>query len=200
LRIGHREDLRKIRLVGAGDETLDAIDQVMVTIARRGGPHRCGIGARIGFGLREAASLFPPNDRHEVLFSRRAFEPVQNGTDRRSEYAHATRRQRRGAADLAPHNHLGHHAEPKPAEFLRHVIEPQPERLRLVPQPVGQLLLRLHIVDNFAFERDQFTIDEAPNVLFQKAQLVRKLEIHCACLARELSVLARTSHVINAGV
>ena len=186
MRIGDGEDLGKIRFVGAGDETLDAVDHVMIAIAHRSGPHGRRIRARIRFGLRKTSSLLPPDDRHEIFFSRGAFELVENGTDRRAEHAHAARGQRRRAADLAPHNHLGQHAQPKPAEFLRHVIEPQPQRMRLAAQPVGQLLLRLHIVDNLAFERDQFTVDEAPNVLFQKAQLLRKLEIHCAYLAREL--------------
>ena len=139
-----------------------------------------GVGTGVCFGLGEAASLFPADHRHEIFFTRLPFELVQNRTHRRPKNIDVARGQRSRARNFAPNNNLGHHAEPEAAEFLRNVVKPQPERLGLAAQPLRQLLLHLDVVDNFAFQRDQFAVDEAANVILQKPKLLRKLEIHCS--------------------
>ena len=82
-------------------------------------------------------------------------------------------------ADFGPDNHLGHHSETQPAELLRNVEQPEPKRLGLPAQTLRELLLHCHVIDDFAFQRDQFAVDKTPNVLFEKAKLFGKLEIHC---------------------
>ncbi len=150
----------------------------MVAVAQRGGAHGGGVRPGIGFRLREAGELLAPDHRHQVVLARRTFELVEDRAHRRPEDVDGARRQRRRSRDLAPHDDLCHHAEPEPAEFLGHVVEPEAERLRLAAQALGQLLLQLDVVDDLAFERDQFAVDETPHVLLQQAQLFRQLEVH----------------------
>jgi hypothetical protein len=174
------EHLGEIRIVGPGDEALDAVDDVVSAVAHRRGAHRRRVGAGVRFGLGEAAPSFSADHRHEILFPRLALELVEDRADGRSEDVDVARGQRRAARDFAPDNDLGHHAEPEAAEFLRHVVQPEPERLRLAAQPLRQLLLHLDVVDDFALERDQLAVDETADVFLQQAKLFGKLEIHCS--------------------
>jgi len=57
--VGRDHELHEIGITGAGDEALDAVDQVMIAVAHGGGAHAAGIGAGVGLGLREAGLLFP---------------------------------------------------------------------------------------------------------------------------------------------
>ena len=180
LRIGDREHLREIDLVGAGDEALDAVDDVVVAVAHGGGAHGGGIGAGVGLGLREAAGLLAADDRHQVFVAGAAFERVEDRADRKAEDAEIARRQRGGAGDLAPDDDLRHHAEAEPAEFLRHVVVPQPELVDLRPQPLRQVLLQLDVVDDLAFERDQLLVDEFAQVVLQEPQFFGQFKVHCS--------------------
>ena len=74
LRIGDREHLGEVGIVRAGDEALDAVDDVVVAIAHRGRAHGGGIGAGIGLGLGEAAGLLAADHRHEVMLARLPFQ------------------------------------------------------------------------------------------------------------------------------
>ena len=186
-RIGHREYLREIGFVGAGDEALDAVDDVEVAVANGIRAHRSRIGAGLGFGLREAASLLAANDRQEILLARFAFQCVEDRAHRRPEYVQISGGQGGGAGDLAPDHDLGHHAEAEPAELLRHVVEPQTEPFHLVAQPLRQLLLQLDVVDDLALQRNQFAIDEPADVFFQKPKFFRQLEIHFFLATRRVS-------------
>jgi hypothetical protein len=133
----------------------------------------------VRLGLREAAFLLAANDRHQIVFAGLALERVEDRADRRAENLDIARRQRRGPRNFAPHDHLGQHAEPGPAELLGHVEQPQAQRLDLVAQAVGQSLLQLDVVDHLALERDQFAVDKAADILLQQPKLFGKLEIHC---------------------
>ena len=58
------------------------------------------------------------------------------------------------------------------------------ERLDFASKLVRKLLLQLDVVDDLTLQWNQLSVDEAANVLLQKAKLFRKLEIHFFALSR----------------
>ena len=80
--VGRRHQLHEVGLVGAGDEALDAVDDVMVAVAHGGGAHAAGIGAGVGLGLREAGFLLAAQHRQQILLLHLAGERIEDARAR----------------------------------------------------------------------------------------------------------------------
>src|SRR5258705_7549290 len=105
----HQDD--EVGAVGAGDEALHAVDDVVVAIAYRGGAHGAGIGAGVGLGLRETALAFAARGRHQVALAHLAGQRIERRADLRAEDAHDPGWQRHGAPELRPYDRASEHAE-----------------------------------------------------------------------------------------
>ena len=64
--IGGHYQLEKIGAIGVGDETLHAVDEVMIAVAYRSGAHHAGVGAGVGFGLREGGAFLAAYYRQQI--------------------------------------------------------------------------------------------------------------------------------------
>ena len=105
-RIGYRHELAEIGFISASDETLGAVDNVVITLPHRARFHRSRVGTRVGLGLHEAKLLFSPEDGIEKPLFLIIVQRVQNRSDFRAEDSSSTRRQRDRATHLLPYQHL----------------------------------------------------------------------------------------------
>ena len=97
--VGRRHQLHEVGVAGAGDEALDAVDDVMVAVADGDGAHAARIGAGIGLGLGEAGFQLAAHRRQQILLLHLAGERIENGAHARpGDVAHAARRQRDASA------------------------------------------------------------------------------------------------------
>ena len=135
-----------VRLVGAGDEALHAVDDVVIAVPNGGGAHAAGIAAGIGLGLRQAPVELAADGRQQVLLLLRVVEVIEDRADVRAEDVAAARRQRDGAAELGPHRHLGDEPHAEPAVLQRHVVAGKPKLLAPWPQLRAHLGLELMAV------------------------------------------------------
>ena len=118
LAVGGGDQLGVVRLVGAGDEALGAVDDVVVAVAHRGGAHAARIAAGLGLGLRQAPVELAADGRQQVLFLLLIVEMIEDRADGRPEDLDPARRQRDAAAELRPYRHLGDEAHAEPAIFV----------------------------------------------------------------------------------
>ena len=123
-------------------------------------------------------SRSPRIGRHEVALAHLALQRIKRRSDFRSKNPHAARGQRHRAADLGPDNGAAELAEALAAEFLRHVDLPEAELLAAGGQLLFDLGLERGAVERFAFERDEFFVDEPPHHVAQHFQVVRKIKLH----------------------
>ena len=96
-----------MRIVGAGDEALGAIDDVVVALAHRGRAHAAGIAARVGLGLGQAPVQLAADGRQQIFVLLRFVEMIENWADVGPEHVDAPGGQGDGAAKLGPHGNLG---------------------------------------------------------------------------------------------
>ena len=175
--VGRRDQLRVVRLVGAGDEALDAVDDVVIALAHRGRAHAAGIAAGVGLGLRQAPVQLAADGRQQVLLLLLVVEVIEDRADVGAEHVAAARRQRDGAAELRPHRDLGDQAHAEPAVFARHVVAGEPELLGLGGEMRAHLGLELVAVARGALDRDQLAVDELADRVLEHPDFLRKLEI-----------------------
>src|SRR5207248_3357621 len=105
--------------VRAGDETLGAVDDVVVALADGGGAHSARIGAGVGLGLGKATLALAADGREEIALPHLAFERIERRADFGPENPHAARRQGDRAPDLGPDDGAAELTEPLAAELLR---------------------------------------------------------------------------------
>src|SRR5262249_27023366 len=89
--VGRGHQLDEIGVAGAGNEALDAVDQVLLPVAHGGGAHAAGVGAGIGLGLREASLLLPTQQRQQVSLLHLALERIEDAARGRARDALAAR-------------------------------------------------------------------------------------------------------------
>ena len=170
-----------MRVAGASDEALDAVDHVKVAVAHRGGAHAARIGARIGLGLREAGLLLAAQRRQQILFLHLAFEREQDMADGRTgNAAAAARRQRDRARQLRLDDRFRQRGETGAAVFLRNIHHPEAEIFRAFGKTlvIFGLELLAALGRGLPLDRDHFGIDETPQCVLEDAQFLGKLEIH----------------------
>ncbi len=177
--VGRRHQDDEIGAVGAGDEALGAVDDVMVAVAHRGGAHRAGIGAGVRLGLREAALALAArrsasdSARASRLRARRAARGCRGRECARR--ASAARRcgqapTRRSTRPSTP--------RPWPPNSSGTSICQSPSSLQRAVSRASISGLSFCAVERLAFERDQFLVDEAPHHVAQHAQFVGKIDLH----------------------
>src|SRR5262249_35150050 len=127
--VGRDHELHEIGITGAGDEALDAVDQVMLAVAHSSGAHAAGIGAGVRLGLREAGLLLPAQQRQQVLLLHLALERVENAARGWTGNALAARRDGDGARELFPHHGAREGRHASAAIVRRHVELPDAELL-----------------------------------------------------------------------
>src|ERR1700742_3588754 len=86
------------------DETLVAVDDVMIALADRAGLHAARIAASLRLGLRECRIFFAAQDRIEIALLHLFRQPQQDRARRRTEDAITAIRQRDRAVHLFPHH------------------------------------------------------------------------------------------------
>ena len=177
--VGRRHQLHEVGLVGAGDEALDPVDDVVVAVAHRGGAHAAGIGAGVGLGLREAGALLAAQHRQQILLLHLAGERVEDAAHGRAGDAFAARRQRDRARELLGHDARAQQRQAGAAVFLRHLHHPDAERpWRAGDEPLAIMRLDLLALERVALDRNELGVHEPPQRLLEHAQLLGKLEIH----------------------
>src|SRR5262249_22995651 len=180
--IGRGHQLDEIGVAGAGDEALDAVDDVVVAVAHRGGAHAAGIGAGIGLGLREAGFLLPAQQRQQVPLLHLALERIEDAARGRAGDALAARRDGNGARELFPDAGAREDRHAAAAIFLRHVELPDAEILGALLEAREIVRLDALAVGGLAFDRDQLVVDEAAQAGFEDPQLFRQFEVHSVIL------------------
>ena len=175
--VGRRDQLREMRLVGAGDEALHAVDDVVIALAHRGRAHAAGIAAGVGLGLGQAPVQLAADGRQQVLLLLLVVEVIEDRADVGAEDVDAARGQRDGAAELGPHRDLGDQPHAEPAVFLRHVVAGKPELLGLGGEMRAHLGLELVVLARGALDRDQLAIDELADGVLEHPDFFRKLEV-----------------------
>ena len=112
--VGRRHQLHEIGVAGAGDEALDAVDDVMVAVTDRDGAHaardRSRHRARSGRSSAFLAAQRPATD--SAPSSRRS--AIENCAHGRPDDPAAARRQRDGARQLGPNDDARQHRIPAP--------------------------------------------------------------------------------------
>ena len=179
--VGRRDQLGEMRLVGAGDEALRAVDDVVIALAHRGRAHAAGIAAGIGLGLGQAPVQLAPDGRQQVLLLLLFVEMIEDRADVGAEHVDAARGQRDGAAKLGPHRDLGDQPHAEPAVFLRHVIAGQPQLLGLGGEMRANLRLELVVFARGPLDRDQLAIHEFADGVLEHPDFFRKLEVQPFC-------------------
>src|SRR5499427_7567327 len=177
--VGRDHGLHEIGVAGAGDEALDAVDQVVIALAHGGGAHAAGIGAGVGLGLREAGFLLSAQQRQQVLLLHLALQRVENAAHGWTGNALATGRDGDGARELFPHHGAREGRHAAAAIFRRHVELPDAELLGAPLEAFEILRLEFLAVGGLALDRDQLIVDETPQRGFEDSQLFRQFEIHC---------------------
>ena len=179
--VGRRHQLHEVGFVGAGDEALDAVDDVVVAVAHRDRAHAARIGAGVGLGLGEAGLQLAAHRRQQILFLHLAFERIQNGAHRRpGNAAHAARRQRNRARQFLLDDRARQHRQFGAAELFRDVHFPEAQILGALREPL--IIFRLELLAAFQrrlpLDRDHFAVDKAPQRLLEHAQFFGKFEVH----------------------
>src|SRR5262249_6149941 len=173
---GHEND--EVGPIGAGDEALGAVDDVVVAVAHRGGAHGARIGAGLGLGLCEAALALAARGRNQVTLTHLALEGVERRPDIGAENAHHPGRQRDGAAELGPDDRMAEHTKALAAELLGDADLPQAQFLAAPGKPGFDVGLELLSVERLALDRNELLIDEPPHHVAQHFQFVREIELH----------------------
>ena len=179
--VGRGEHLAPVGLVGAGDEALHAVEDIVVAVAHRGRAHGAGIAAGIGLGLGEAPFDLAANGGNEEAPLLLVIEVVEDRADVGPENLRGARRERDAARHLGPHHDLGEKPQSEPAIFLRHVVIAEPKLLRLRLEMAAHVGLELGPVARLALDRDELAIDEFAHRLLQHPEFFRQLEIHAVC-------------------
>jgi hypothetical protein len=96
------------------------------------------------------------------------------------------RRQRHRARQLLGDDRNPEQAQILAAELGRHLEEPQPQLARLGLELLADLGLEIGPVHRLHLDRDQLLIDEAPDRVFQDADIRGKLEIHSSGFRHDL--------------
>ena len=190
-RIGHRHQLTEVGIAGAGDETLGAVDDVVIALAHGAGFHRRRIGARVRLGLHEAELFLAALIGSIKRFFCSSFKRVENRPDFRSENSLAARRQRHRARQLFPHQHLRQTAEPAAAVFFRHVEHPQAHLFGFLLQLLANVGLELHVLDRVHLDRNQLLVDKLAHGVFEHLKFFGQIEIHDS---PPLRILDRSGH------
>ena len=178
--VGRRHQLHEVRLVGAGDEALGAVDDVVIAVLHRGGAHAAGIGAGVRLGLREGDLLLAAQHRHQVFLAQLALEREQDVAHRRAGDAFAARGQRDGARQLLGDDGALEQRQSGTAVFLRHLHHPDAEVLGALLQLAEEFRLDLLAFggERLALDRDQLAVHEPPQRVLEHPQFFGKLELH----------------------
>src|SRR6266481_7238415 len=176
--VGRDHELHEIGFAGAGYESLDPIDDVVVAVAYGGGAHTAGIGSRIWFGLRETGLLLAAQQRQQVFLLHLAFERVQNAARGRTCNAIPAGRYGNRARELFPHDDPCEDRHTATAVFGRHIELPDAQLFRAILEALEIVRLDLLAVGGLALDRDELAVDETPQGGFKEPQLFRQFEIH----------------------
>src|SRR5262249_10332592 len=127
--VGRDHELHEIGVAGAGDEALDAVDQVVIAVADGGRAHAAGVGAGVGLGLGEAGVLPPAQKRQQVLLLHLALQRVEDAARGWTGNALAARRYGDGARELFPYHGTREDRHAAAAIFRRNVELPDAQLL-----------------------------------------------------------------------
>src|SRR5215813_9861638 len=177
--VGRDHELHEIGVTGAGDEALDAVDQVVIAVVHGGGAHAAGVGAGVGLGLREAGLLLSAQQRQQVLLLHLALQRVEDAARGWTGNALAARRYGDGAGELFPHHGAREDRHAAAAILRRNVELPDAQLLGAPLETLEVFRLDLFAVGGLPLDRDQLVVDETPQGGFEDSQLFRQFEIHC---------------------
>src|SRR5215831_11330720 len=177
--VGRDHELHEIGVTGAGDEALDAVDQVVIAVAHGGGAHAAGVGAGVRLGLREAGLLLSAQQRQQVLLLHLVLQRVENAARGWTGNALAARRYGDGARELFPYHGARQDRHAAAAIFRRYVELPDAQLLGAPLEALEIFRLDLFAVGGLTLDRDQLVVDETPQGGFEDSQLFRQFEIHC---------------------
>src|SRR5262249_13371688 len=184
-----RNQLGKVRLFGTGDETLHAVDAIVIAFADGDGAHAARIATGIGLRLRKAPVQLAANGREQVLFLLLVVEVIEYGAHIGAEDFNAARRQRNGAAKLRPDSHLGNKPHAKSAVFARHVIAGKPQLFGFGSELAAQLRLQSIVLAGGPLDGNELAVDKFAHCFLEHADFFRQLEAQ--------AVDGQRSHVCN---
>ena len=166
-RIGDRDHLGVIGVLGGGDKSLCAVDNVMIAVFHRAGFHAGGIAAGIGLGLGEANFDLAVDHRQQKTLLLFVVAIEQHRPHFRPEDRRIAKRNRDGARHLFHNDAAAHQIEPRAAVFLRHIEQPETDRLGFFLERFNELLRHvLPFGTALALERNQLAIDELAHRVF----------------------------------
>ena len=165
--IGDRNDLGVVGVLCAGDKAFGAIDNVVIAVFTARVFMPGWIAAGIGLGLREANPHLAFDHRQQKAFLLFLVAVEQYRPHFRPEDRRVAKRDRHRTRDLFHDHAAAHQIEAGAAVFLRHIEQPETDRLGLFLQRLDVLLGHvLAFGAALALERNQLAIDEFPNGVF----------------------------------
>src|SRR5262245_22461248 len=187
LRIGCGHELQKVGALGMRDETLVAVDDVVVALTDGTRLHAARIAARLRLGLRESGGFLATEDRIEVLLLHLLGQPQQDRPRRWAEHTVAAVGQRDRAMHLLPNNGERKQRKALAAELSGRVELPQAQLLSFGLQRPLEFRLQLRPIHAVHLDRDKLAIDTLADRLPQQADIFRQFKIHARPVPRSLS-------------
>src|SRR5579883_1260668 len=169
--------------ISARDETLHAVDYVMIVMTHSRRSHAGGIASRVGLGLRQTPIELAAKRGKKVLRLLRFIELVEDRAHVRTKDIHTARGQGDAATQFRPYRNFGNESEPETTVLAWYVVTCEAERLHLFCQFGSHFRLELVVDTSGTLDWDQFAIDEFAHRLSQHPDFVREIEIqtvlHC---------------------
>ena len=165
VRVGAGHDGEDVGLVGIGDVTLGAVEDVVIAVADGLGRQAGRVRAGFGLGQRETGDQVTRGDAGQpALFLRLGAEQDQRLRADADIRARDGAKGRGGLAKLERDEAFGLHVEGEAAILLRHGNAEQAERLHLVHDGLGHFV----ILGDFSLRRHAFLGHEAAHLLDQR--------------------------------
>src|SRR6185312_7013864 len=142
---------------------------------------------------------FAAQHRIEIFFLLIGIERQQDRAHLRPEDAGAARRQRYRAGELFGDDRDREQTEVLAAELCRYLEKPQSQLARLGFELLADVGLEVGSVHGVHLDRDQFSIDKAPDGVLEDTDVLRQLEVHTqrTLNARPLRTLWGGSRAVN---